>query len=220
MSLVAQCPRGSGQVARSQSRIRLEARENKSGELHAAHIATVHASTGPRTPPGKQREERRAEWKTQLLPVKVRVKVRGLAAGHQGPGWRYAARVQGNQAQVKGAPPAAGWGAQPAPRHPAYLSDMSGGLPHPRVPQRPHTSSRATSPSPRCCTPLPTPHAPPSARLAARHPPPAAPTGPPMPLDSEDPLMLQHLQVFCMYFANSNFLTPYNQLQRRPGRLK
>ncbi|KAJ9506940.1 hypothetical protein QJQ45_016532, partial [Haematococcus lacustris] len=32
---------------------------------------------------------------------------------------------------------------------------------------------------------------PPSARLAARHPPPAAPTGPPMPLDSEDPMMLQ-----------------------------
>ncbi|KAJ9531206.1 hypothetical protein QJQ45_006645 [Haematococcus lacustris] len=70
--------------------------------------------------------------------------------------------------------------------------------------------------------PAPTPPTlrPPSARLAARHPPPAAPTGPPMPLDSEDPLMLQHLQVFCMYFANSNFLTPYNQLQRRPGRLK
>ncbi|KAJ9518174.1 hypothetical protein QJQ45_010084 [Haematococcus lacustris] len=46
---------------------------------------------------------------------------------------------------------------------------------------------------------------PPSARLAACHPPPAAPTGPPMPLDSKDPMMLQQLQVFCMYFANSNF---------------
>ncbi|KAJ9517423.1 hypothetical protein QJQ45_016793 [Haematococcus lacustris] len=40
---------------------------------------------------------------------------------------------------------------------------------------------------------------PPSARLAARHPPPAAPTGPPMPLDSEDPVMRQQLQVFCDY---------------------
>ncbi|KAJ9518051.1 hypothetical protein QJQ45_004295 [Haematococcus lacustris] len=59
---------------------------------------------------------------------------------------------------------------------------------------------------------------PPSARLVARHPPPAAPTGPPMPLDSEDPVMLQQLQVFCEYFANSNKLTPYNQLQRRLGR--
>ncbi|KAJ9528141.1 hypothetical protein QJQ45_005778 [Haematococcus lacustris] len=37
----------------------------RSGELRAAHIAAVHASAGPRTPPGKQREERRAEWKTQ-----------------------------------------------------------------------------------------------------------------------------------------------------------
>ncbi|KAJ9509214.1 hypothetical protein QJQ45_001499 [Haematococcus lacustris] len=59
---------------------------------------------------------------------------------------------------------------------------------------------------------------PPSARLAARHPPPAAPTGPPMPLGSEDPVMLQQLQVFCLYFANTTFLTPYNQLQRRLGR--
>ncbi|KAL6762467.1 hypothetical protein V8C86DRAFT_3087219 [Haematococcus lacustris] len=61
---------------------------------------------------------------------------------------------------------------------------------------------------------------PPSARLAARHPPPAAPTGPPLPLDSEDPMMLQQLQVFCMYFANSTFLTPYNQLQRQLGRAR
>ncbi|KAJ9514178.1 hypothetical protein QJQ45_002291 [Haematococcus lacustris] len=61
---------------------------------------------------------------------------------------------------------------------------------------------------------------PPSARLAARHPPPAAPTGPPMPLDSEDPVLLQQLKVFCLYFANSNFLTPYNQLQRRLGRAR
>ncbi|GFH11750.1 hypothetical protein HaLaN_07302 [Haematococcus lacustris] len=65
MSLVARCLRGSAPVARSQSRIRLKARENKSGEIRAANIAVVHASAGPRTPPGKQREERRAEWKTQ-----------------------------------------------------------------------------------------------------------------------------------------------------------
>ncbi|KAJ9508233.1 hypothetical protein QJQ45_030453, partial [Haematococcus lacustris] len=33
-----------------------------------------------------------------------------------------------------------------------------------------------------------------------------------------DPVLLQQLKVFCLYFANSNFLTPYNQLQRRLGR--
>ncbi|KAJ9505834.1 hypothetical protein QJQ45_026012 [Haematococcus lacustris] len=76
MSLVAQCLRGSAPVARSQSRIRLKARENKSGELRAAHIATVHASAGPSTPPGKQREERRAEWKTRRRQV---IKVLGGA---------------------------------------------------------------------------------------------------------------------------------------------
>ncbi|KAJ9532789.1 hypothetical protein QJQ45_010904 [Haematococcus lacustris] len=54
---------------------------------------------------------------------------------------------------------------------------------------------------------------PPSARLAARHPPPAAPTGPPMPLDSEDPVMLQQLQVFCLSFAN--WKPPAGQVEQR-----
>ncbi|KAJ9527918.1 hypothetical protein QJQ45_005651 [Haematococcus lacustris] len=40
----------------------------------------------------------------------------------------------------------------------------------------------------------------------------------PEPEPDEDPVMLQKLQVFCEYFANSNKLTPYNQLQRCPGR--
>ncbi|KAJ9524923.1 hypothetical protein QJQ45_005882 [Haematococcus lacustris] len=52
-----------------------------------------------------------------------------------------------------------------------------------------------------------------SARLAALAP--AAPTGPPLPLDCEDPLMLRQLKYFCMFFANPNFKTCYNQLQRR-----
>ncbi|KAJ9520460.1 hypothetical protein QJQ45_000200 [Haematococcus lacustris] len=68
--------------------------------------------------------------------------------------------------------------------------------------------------------PVPPTLRPPNARLAALHPPLAAPTGPPMPLDSEDPVVLEQLQVFCEYFANSNKLTPYNQLQRRPVRPK
>ncbi|KAJ9515066.1 hypothetical protein QJQ45_012587 [Haematococcus lacustris] len=48
----------------------------QSSELRAAHIASVHASAGPSTPPGKQREERRAEWKTQRRQV---IKVPGGA---------------------------------------------------------------------------------------------------------------------------------------------
>ncbi|KAJ9508515.1 hypothetical protein QJQ45_012045 [Haematococcus lacustris] len=52
-----------------------------------------------------------------------------------------------------------------------------------------------------------------SARLAALAP--AAPTGPPLPLDCEDPLMLRQLKDFCKFFANPNFKTCYNQLQRR-----
>ncbi|KAJ9529259.1 hypothetical protein QJQ45_007924 [Haematococcus lacustris] len=40
-----------------------------------------------------------------------------------------------------------------------------------------------------------------SARLAALAP--AAPTGPPLPLDCEDPVMLRQLKDFCMFFANS-----------------
>ncbi|KAJ9518094.1 hypothetical protein QJQ45_010023 [Haematococcus lacustris] len=151
MSLVAQCVRGSAPVTRSQSRIRLKARENKSGELRAAHIATVHASAGPSTPSGKQREERRAEWKTQR-------------------------------------------------RQPAAM-DMDW---DPEAEPEPDPE-----PEPE---PEPAP-APPTLR-------PPTPTGPPMPLDCEDPIMLQQLQVFCMYFANSTFLTPYNQLQRRLGRPK
>ncbi|KAJ9509530.1 hypothetical protein QJQ45_001987 [Haematococcus lacustris] len=76
MSLVAQCLRGSGPVPRSNIRFRLKARENKSGELRAAHFASVHASAGPRTPPAKQREERRAEWNTLRRQV---IKVPGGA---------------------------------------------------------------------------------------------------------------------------------------------
>ncbi|KAJ9531545.1 hypothetical protein QJQ45_014994 [Haematococcus lacustris] len=76
MSLVAQCLRGSGPVPRSKSRFRLKARKNKSSELRAAHIAADHASAGPSTPPGKQRKERRAEWKTQRRQV---IKVPGGA---------------------------------------------------------------------------------------------------------------------------------------------
>ncbi|KAJ9527590.1 hypothetical protein QJQ45_025876 [Haematococcus lacustris] len=57
-----------------------------------------------------------------------------------------------------------------------------------------------------------------SARLAALAP--APPTGPPLPLDCEDPLMLRQLKDFSKFFANPNFLRCYNQLQRPTGQLK
>ncbi|KAJ9526083.1 hypothetical protein QJQ45_009556 [Haematococcus lacustris] len=60
-----------------------------------------------------------------------------------------------------------------------------------------------TQPTPRRC----------SARLAALAP--AAPSGPPVPLDCEDPVMLRQLKEFCEFYANTNFKTVYNQLQRR-----
>ncbi|KAJ9525700.1 hypothetical protein QJQ45_003467 [Haematococcus lacustris] len=47
-----------------------------------------------------------------------------------------------------------------------------------------------------------------SARLAALAS--AGPTGPPSPLDSDDPVMLRQLKDFCELFANPNFKTVYN----------
>ncbi|KAJ9523315.1 hypothetical protein QJQ45_005257 [Haematococcus lacustris] len=52
-----------------------------------------------------------------------------------------------------------------------------------------------------------------SARLAALAP--AAPSGPSVPLDCEDPVMLRQLKDFCEVLANPNFKTIYNQPQRR-----
>ncbi|KAJ9526205.1 hypothetical protein QJQ45_009674 [Haematococcus lacustris] len=57
-----------------------------------------------------------------------------------------------------------------------------------------------------------------SAHLAALAP--AAPSGPPVPLDCEDPVMLRQLKEFCEFYANPNFKAVYNQLQRRLVRAK
>ncbi|GFH18972.1 hypothetical protein HaLaN_15856 [Haematococcus lacustris] len=81
---------------------------------------------------GKQRQERRDGWctsrrqvkgrprlvcpRTVCVPASCPVKVACqnalvklcLAAGHQGPGWRCAARLQEDPAEANGAPPAAG----------------------------------------------------------------------------------------------------------------
>ncbi|KAJ9532989.1 hypothetical protein QJQ45_018072, partial [Haematococcus lacustris] len=287
MSLVAQCLRGSGPVPRSKSRFRLKARENESSELRAAHIASVHASAGPSTPPGKQREERRAEWKTQprqvrtpalyapalfvsptclcprnvCRPVKMLIvywlqvikgpggavlrgckktkrklkahfqlraeihsQLRVIASlfvlrifltclvGYPSPGFRSAPTPPAVQTPC--APDAA-----PLPPLPMRAPAQPGSMDMDWEPEPDPDPEPEPEPEPEPA-PAPPTLRPPSARLAARHPPPEAPTGPPMPLDSEDPVMLQQLQVFCLYFANSTFLTPYNQLQRRLGRAR
>ncbi|KAJ9514449.1 hypothetical protein QJQ45_016184 [Haematococcus lacustris] len=102
--------------------------------------------------------------------------------------------------------------AQPAPAHPASMecdndSDSEsdcGSEPEPQSDSESESEPEpvAQPPQRRC-----------SARLAAIAP--AAPTGPPLPLDCEDPLMLRQLKDFCKFFANPNFKTCYNQLQRR-----
>ncbi|KAJ9534147.1 hypothetical protein QJQ45_002137 [Haematococcus lacustris] len=63
-----------------------------------------------------------------------------------------------------------------------------------------------TQPTPRRC----------SARLAALAP--AAPTGPPLPLNSEDPVMLRQLMEICKFFVNPICETVYNQLQQQLAR--
>ncbi|KAJ9532103.1 hypothetical protein QJQ45_003824 [Haematococcus lacustris] len=102
--------------------------------------------------------------------------------------------------------------AQPAPAQPASMefdtdSDSESDCDSEPEPQSDSGSESehepVTQPPPRRC----------SARLAALAP--AAPTGPPLPLDCEDPVMLRQLKDFCMFFANPNFKTVYNQLQRR-----
>ncbi|KAJ9532318.1 hypothetical protein QJQ45_010383 [Haematococcus lacustris] len=108
--------------------------------------------------------------------------------------------------------------AQPAPAQPASMefdtdSDSEsdcGSEPEPQSDCESESESESepepiTQPPQRRC----------SARLAALAP--AAPTGPPLPLDCEDPLMLRQLKDFCKFFANPNFKTCYNQLQRRLG---
>ncbi|KAJ9518847.1 hypothetical protein QJQ45_026108 [Haematococcus lacustris] len=247
MSLVSRCLRGSGPVPQSKSRFRLKARVNKSSELCAAHIAPVHASAGPSTTPGKQREERRAEWKTQRRQV---IKVLGGAVlrGYKKTKRKLLAHFQlraGLHSQLRviaslyvlrifltclvgyctpGHPSAPTPPAMQPPRAPDAAPLPTLLL---RVPAQPAAMDMDWAPEAEpdpepepepAPAPAPPTQRPPSARLAARHPPPAAPTGPPMPLDSEDPVMLRQLQVFCEYFANSYFLTPYNQLQRRLGR--
>ncbi|KAJ9505453.1 hypothetical protein QJQ45_028713, partial [Haematococcus lacustris] len=100
--------------------------------------------------------------------------------------------------------------AQPAPAQPASMECDTDSDSESDSEPEPQSDSESdpepepvTQPPPRRC----------SARLAALAP--AAPTGPPLPLDCEDPVMLRQLKDFCKFFANPNFKTVYNQLQRR-----
>ncbi|KAJ9505425.1 hypothetical protein QJQ45_009478 [Haematococcus lacustris] len=196
---------------------------------------------------GKQREERRAEWKTQRRQV-IKVPGGAVLRGCKKTRRKLMAHLQlmaGVHSQLRvivslfvlrifltclvGYPTP---GYRSAPTPPAVqppLAPDAAPLPPlpPRAPAQPASMAMdwepeaepdpEPEPEPEPA-PAPPTLRPPSARIAARHPPPAAPTGPPMPRDCEDPVMLHQLKVFCLYFANSNFLTPYNQLQRRLGR--
>ncbi|KAJ9509146.1 hypothetical protein QJQ45_001638 [Haematococcus lacustris] len=71
MSLVAQCLRGSGPVPRSKSRFRSKARENEVRRSRSVVRCNCPLRAGPSVPPAKQREERRAEWKTQRRQVRT-----------------------------------------------------------------------------------------------------------------------------------------------------
>ncbi|KAJ9509800.1 hypothetical protein QJQ45_011601 [Haematococcus lacustris] len=104
--------------------------------------------------------------------------------------------------------------AQPAPAQPASMEwdsdcdsdSVCDSEPEPQSDSESESESEpepVTQPPQRRC----------SARLAALAP--AAPTGPPLPLDCEDPVMLRQLKDFCKFFANPNYKTCYNQLQRR-----
>ncbi|KAJ9518121.1 hypothetical protein QJQ45_010045 [Haematococcus lacustris] len=204
MSLVAQCVRGSGPVARSQSRFQLKARKNEVRRIPDGVV--LRKKTKRKL---KAHFQLRAKIHSQLRVIVSLFVLRiflTCLVGYPTPRFRSAPTPPAVQPPL--APDAAPLPPLPmrAPAQPASM-DMDW-EPEPDPDPEPEPA------------PVPPTLRPPSARLAARHPPPAAPTGPPMPLDSEDPVMLQQLQVFCMYFANSTFLTPYNQLQRQLGRAR
>ncbi|KAJ9526092.1 hypothetical protein QJQ45_009555 [Haematococcus lacustris] len=109
--------------------------------------------------------------------------------------------------------------AQPAPAQPASMESDSYYDSESDCESEPESQSDSESePEPEPVT-QPTPRRS-SARLAALAPAAAAPSGPPVPLDCEDPVMLRQLKEFCEFYANTNFKTVYNQLQRRLVRPK
>ncbi|KAJ9523946.1 hypothetical protein QJQ45_022409 [Haematococcus lacustris] len=102
--------------------------------------------------------------------------------------------------------------AQPAPAQPASMESDSDHDSEADCDSEPESQSDSESEPELEPVTQPTPRRS-SARLAALAP--AAPTGPPVPLDCEDPVMLRQLKDFCEVLANPNFKTVYNQLQRR-----
>ncbi|KAJ9532633.1 hypothetical protein QJQ45_010738 [Haematococcus lacustris] len=229
MSLVAQCLRGSGPVPRSKIRFRLKARENKvrrsRGVVRCNCAVRVIKVPGGAVLRGCKKTRRkllahfqlRAGIHSQLRVIAslyvLRIFLTSLV-GYSTPGYPSAPTPPAVQ------PPSA-LDAAPLPPLPLRVPAQPASMEMDWAPEAEPEPDPEPEPEPEP-EPVPAPPTlrPPSARLAARHPPPAAPTGPPMPLDSEDPVLLQQLKVFCLYFANSNFLTPYNQLQRRLGRAR
>ncbi|KAJ9516459.1 hypothetical protein QJQ45_011192 [Haematococcus lacustris] len=225
MSLEAQCLRESGPVPRSKSRFRLKARENKVRPSRsvvrckcAVRVIKVPGGAVLRGCKKTKREllahfQLRAGIHSQLRVIASLYVLRiflTCLVGYSTPGYPSAPTPPAVQ------PPRA-LDAAPLPPLPLRVPAQPASMDMDWEPEPDPDPEPEPEPEP---APAPPTLRPPSARLAARHPPPAAPTGPPMPLDSEDPVLLQQLMVFCLYFANSNFLTPYNQLQRWLGRAR
>ncbi|KAJ9509355.1 hypothetical protein QJQ45_001812 [Haematococcus lacustris] len=208
MSLVAQCLRGSGPVPRSKIRFRLKARENKVIKVPGGAVLRGCKKTRRKL---LAHFQLRAGIHSQLRVIASLYVLRIFLTcliGYSTQGYPSAPTPPAVQ------PPRA-LDAAPLPPLPLRVPAQPASMEMDWAPEPDPDHEPEPEPEP---APAPPTLRPPSARLAARHPPPAAPTGPPMPLDSEDPVLLQQLKVFCLYFANSNFLTPYNQLQRRLGR--
>ncbi|KAJ9533145.1 hypothetical protein QJQ45_018239 [Haematococcus lacustris] len=159
-----------------------------------------------RSAQGKQRQERRDGWTTrrrQVIKVPEGAVLRGCKKTRRKlrEHLRLRAEVHSQLRFIAFAP------AQPASME--FDTDFDsesdcGSEPEPQSDSASESEPEpVTQPPQRRC----------SARLAAIAP--AAPTGPPLPLDCEDPLMLRQLKDFCKFFANPNFRTCYNQLQRR-----
>ncbi|KAJ9509954.1 hypothetical protein QJQ45_011447 [Haematococcus lacustris] len=152
-----------------------------------------------RSPQGKQRQERRDGWTTrrrQVIKVPEGAVLRGCKKTRRKLREHLRLRAE-IHSQLRSAP------AQPASMECDTDSDSESDCDSEPEPQSDSESESepepVTQPPPRRC----------SARLAALAP--AAPTGHPLPLDCEDPVMLRQLKDFCMFFANSTFEDPSNQ---------
>ncbi|KAJ9532620.1 hypothetical protein QJQ45_010733 [Haematococcus lacustris] len=165
MSLVAQCLRGSGPVPRSKIRFRLKARENKVRRSRGV-VRCNCAVRVIKVPGGAVLRGCKKTRRKLLAHFQLRA---GIHSQLRVIASLYVLRI--------------------------FLTCLPASMEMDWAPEAEPEPDPEPEPEPEP-EPVPAPPTlrPPSARIAARHPPPAAPTGPPMPLDSEDPVLLQQLK--------------------------